>query len=68
MDLLQIHHQVSISSETLHYTIGNLEAVQSVIGIPMEAERVAVDPAEIQAWFESLCRGRRHSKRLRVQG
>jgi hypothetical protein len=53
VDLLQIHHQIhhqmSISSDTLHHTIRNLEAVKSVIGTPMELERVAVDAAEIQA-------------------
>jgi hypothetical protein len=54
MDLLQTHHEVSICSDTLRHTIRNLDTVKSVIGIPMEAERVAVDPAEIQAWFEEL--------------
>jgi hypothetical protein len=54
MDLLQIHHQVSIASDTPRHTIRNLEAVKPVISRPKEAERVVVDPAEIQAWFEEL--------------
>jgi hypothetical protein len=54
LDLLQTHHDVSLSADTLRHIIRNLEGVKSVIGIPMEAERVSVDPAEIEAWFTEL--------------
>jgi hypothetical protein len=54
VDLLQIHHQISISSDTLRHAIRNLDTVKSVIGIPMEANRAAVNPEEIQTWFQQL--------------
>jgi hypothetical protein len=51
---LQIHPQISISSDTLRHAIRNLDTVNSVIGTRMEAKRVAVNPEEIEAWFEQL--------------
>jgi hypothetical protein len=39
VDPLQIHHQVSISSDTLHHRIKDKGTVKSVIGVAIEAER-----------------------------
>jgi hypothetical protein len=31
-----------------------MESVKTIVGQPMEAERVAMNPDEISAWFERL--------------
>lgn len=54
LDLIQAHYDVSLCADTLRHIIRNLDAIKSVLGIPMERERVAVDPAEIEAWFRNL--------------
>jgi hypothetical protein len=48
MDLLQI----SISSGTGRNAIRNPDTVKSVICTRTEANRAAVNPKEIEAWFE----------------
>jgi hypothetical protein len=53
-DRLEIHDQVSISSDTLSYAIRNLDAVNSVIGILIDAEIAAVDSPETQVRIERL--------------
>jgi hypothetical protein len=54
VDVLQIHHQISICSDTLPHAIRNLDTVKAIIDTPMEADRTAVNPEERQAWFERL--------------
>jgi hypothetical protein len=54
LDLLQYDHHFAISADTLRHIVKSMDSIKTVIGIPMEAERVAVDPGEILAWFDRL--------------
>jgi hypothetical protein len=54
VDLLQYQHNLIITADSLRHIIRDMEGIKSIIGIPMEAERVAVDPTEIEAWFREL--------------
>jgi ABC-type hemin transport system substrate-binding protein len=56
LDALQYRCRTISSSDTLRQIIRRMEAVKTVIGVPMEAERAAVDPAEIHHWFDDLTR------------
>jgi hypothetical protein len=54
LDSLQYDRQVVLTADTLRYTIRHMESVKTIVGQPMEAERVAVNPDEISASFERL--------------
>jgi hypothetical protein len=41
------HHAVNISGHTVQHRIRDMDSLKSVIEIPMEAELVALDPAQI---------------------
>jgi hypothetical protein len=56
LDALQYRCKTSISSDTLRHIVRTLPGVKTVIGVPMEAERARVDPAEIDHWFDDLTR------------
>jgi hypothetical protein len=56
LDALQYRCRTVISSDTLRHIVRALPGVKTVIGVPMEAERTAVDPAEIDRWFDDLTR------------
>jgi L-lysine 2,3-aminomutase len=43
-----------LSLDTLRHIVRNLPQVKSVLGVPMESERVAVDPARVQEWLLEL--------------
>jgi hypothetical protein len=51
LDTLQYDHETVLSSDTLRHIVRNLPQVKSIVGIPMESERVAVDPEAILAWY-----------------
>jgi hypothetical protein len=53
-DLLQYHHSIVMSADTLRHRIRSMPSVRSVLGVPMESERVAVDPAVLDEWFRDL--------------
>jgi hypothetical protein len=54
LDLLESQHQVVLCADTLRHVIRNMDSVKTIVGRPMEAERVAVNPDEISAWFDRL--------------
>jgi hypothetical protein len=54
LDLLQYNYNIVLSSESLRHILRNMPSVKSAIGIPMEAERVSVDPAVIDQWYTEL--------------
>jgi hypothetical protein len=54
LDSLQYDCQVVLTANTLSHIIRHMESVKTIVGQPMEAERVAVNPDEISAWFERL--------------
>jgi hypothetical protein len=54
LDLLESQHQVVLCADTLRHAIRKMDSVKTIIGRPMEAERVAVNPDEISAWFDRL--------------
>jgi hypothetical protein len=43
-----------IALDTLRYILARMDSGKTVIGIPTEVERVAVSPADIEAWFDML--------------
>jgi hypothetical protein len=47
LDVLQYHFSIVISADTLRHRLRNIESVKSRLGIPMEAERAAVDSAAL---------------------
>jgi hypothetical protein len=50
-DSFQYDRRVVLTADTRCRIIRHMESVNMTIGQPMEAERVAVDPDEICAWF-----------------
>jgi hypothetical protein len=54
LDSLQRDRQVVLTTDTLRYITRHIESVKAIIGRPMEAGRVAVDPDAVSAWFERL--------------
>ena len=54
LDLLESQHRVVLSADTLRHVIRNMDSVKTITGYPMEAERVAVNPDDISAWFNRL--------------
>jgi hypothetical protein len=54
LDSLYYDRQVAITPDKPWHIIRNMESVKTIIGQPMEAERVAVDPDAISVWFERL--------------
>jgi hypothetical protein len=54
LDILQYTHNVLLSGDSLRHLIRGMPTVKSVIGVPTESERVAVQPGQIEAWFERL--------------
>jgi hypothetical protein len=49
LDSLQYDRQVVLTADTLRHIIRQMESVETIVGQPMEAERVAVNPNEISA-------------------
>jgi hypothetical protein len=56
LDVLQYHFRIVISADTLRHRIRNIDSVKSLLGIPTEAERVAVDCATLAEWNADLGR------------
>jgi hypothetical protein len=56
LDVLQYHFSIVISADTLRHRLRNIESVKPLLGIPTEAERVAVDPAALAEWYADLGR------------
>jgi hypothetical protein len=56
LDLLPYRHSVIISSDTLRHLVHNASTIKSIIGIPIEEERVQLDPAVIANWYADLAR------------
>jgi hypothetical protein len=54
LDALQYDHQGLFTADTLRHVIRDMESAKTIIGQLMEADRNAVDPDEISAWFERL--------------
>jgi hypothetical protein len=54
LDTLQYAHNVILSGDSLRHIVRGMPTVKSVIGVPTESERVAVQPEHIEAWFERL--------------
>jgi hypothetical protein len=54
LDTLQYQHSVVVSLDYLRHVIRRLDTVKTVVGIPMESDRVAVDPAVLTEWYRSL--------------
>jgi hypothetical protein len=54
LDRLQSSHEIVISGDTLRHVVRNMSQIKSIIGVPMESERVDVDPAALTAWFDEL--------------
>jgi hypothetical protein len=53
-DLLQNKYEIVTCADTLRHIIRNMASVKIIIGRPMEAKQVAVNPDEISAWFNHL--------------
>jgi hypothetical protein len=49
LDSLQYDCQVVLTADTLRHIIRHMESVKTIVGQPMEAERVAVNPEEMFA-------------------
>jgi hypothetical protein len=56
LDCLQYHHGIVISADTLRHRMSAINSVKITRGIPMEAERVAVDPAVLTEWYKEQAR------------
>jgi hypothetical protein len=54
LDLLQYNHRIILSGDTLRHIVRDMPQIKSIVGTPMEAERVAVDPATIEDWYRVL--------------
>jgi hypothetical protein len=54
LDALQYRCATVCSSDTLRHHIRTIETVKTVVGVPMEAQRVAVNPDDIAEWFTIL--------------
>jgi hypothetical protein len=54
LDLLQYRHATVVSSDTLRHRIRSMPSVRSVLGIPTEAERVAVGSEIVTEWYRAL--------------
>jgi hypothetical protein len=54
LDMLQYAHNIVISGNTLRHIVRRMANIKTIIGVPMESERVHVDPAAIDAWFDDL--------------
>jgi hypothetical protein len=54
LDGLEYHYQVVLSGDSLRHIVRNMASIKSVVGTPMDSERVAVEPAAIDAWDEIL--------------
>jgi hypothetical protein len=56
LDALQYHFGVVISADTLRHRIRNIESVKSLLDIPSQAERLAVDRARLADWYADFGR------------
>jgi hypothetical protein len=54
LDTLQYTRSITLSADFLRHRVRGMPTVKSLIGVPTESERVAVDPGEIEAWFNKL--------------
>jgi hypothetical protein len=54
LDTLQYTREITLSGDSLRHIVRGMPTVKSVIGIPTESERVAVDPEQIDAWLTKL--------------
>jgi hypothetical protein len=54
LDIFQYRHSIVVSADYLRHLIRRTDEIKTVIGLPMEAERVAVDPDVLAAWYQGL--------------
>jgi hypothetical protein len=54
LDAFQYDRSVVISADYLRHFIAGLATVRTVTGMPMQSERVAVDPARLATWYNDL--------------
>jgi hypothetical protein len=59
LDVFQDHFTIVIIADTLSHRPRNIESVKSLLVIPTEAERIAVDRTALAEWYADL--GRRIS-------
>ena len=54
IDFLDYSHQINILPDTVRHMIRKCSCLKSIIGIPMEKERIMADPEKIQNFYSEL--------------
>jgi hypothetical protein len=54
LDGLEYDHGIIMSGDSLRHIARSMTTLKSVVGIPKDSERLAVDASEIDAWYNIL--------------
>jgi hypothetical protein len=54
LDGLEYDHGIIMSGDSLRHIVRSMTTLKSVVGIPKDSERLAVDASEIDAWYNFL--------------
>jgi hypothetical protein len=54
LDVLEYDHGIIMSGDSLRHIVRNTTTLKSVVGIPKDSERLAVDASETDAWSKIL--------------
>jgi hypothetical protein len=54
IDYIQYNFHATVTDDTMRHFISHFKGVQTVVGIPTEAERVETSDSEIKQWYQEL--------------